>query len=337
MDVVPILLNPGTIHLDLSHNKIKTIQPGFAFYHELQVLNVSYNEIVALDARRNTSLNIEIEDVICATPESLKGKSISTLTDYELRCYGHLITIAISAAITLTELGGGGQAQGCSSPPPPPPLRPEEFPEQSLYHDPHQELLVRRTNHIQRSVSMITPDTASQAVAAQNRTRSRVGNGLGDPLNAEDFEGGPYASIAVPNGNALGQYESPRILRRLYSKSNSIYSDRKTTKTFQSRPQKMTGTSLKIPKDSGYYSCEFLDHSNNSSPQSDGKGSSGSSKEARPVNHYRDPELHNSTRKTFRCAQLPPSDSGVFTLSRSYSKSAKLAHKDDDGIYDNVL
>lgn len=48
MDVVPILLNPATIRLDLSHNRIKTILPGFAFYHELQVLNVSYNEIVSL-------------------------------------------------------------------------------------------------------------------------------------------------------------------------------------------------------------------------------------------------------------------------------------------------
>lgn len=48
LDTVPILLNPGTKHLDLSHNHIKRIMPGFAFYHELQYLDMSHNDVVSL-------------------------------------------------------------------------------------------------------------------------------------------------------------------------------------------------------------------------------------------------------------------------------------------------
>ena len=51
LDVVPILLNPGTKEFDLSHNHIKTILPGFAFYHELRYLDLSHNEIVSLGAQ----------------------------------------------------------------------------------------------------------------------------------------------------------------------------------------------------------------------------------------------------------------------------------------------
>ncbi|XP_018020345.1 leucine-rich repeat-containing protein 15 [Hyalella azteca] len=95
--------------LILRGNGIRTLSKALLDIGNLHYIDVRDNEFDCEcsmkwfpDARRNTSLNIEIEDVICATPESLKGKSISTLTDYELRCYGHLITIAISAAITLT-------------------------------------------------------------------------------------------------------------------------------------------------------------------------------------------------------------------------------------------
>lgn len=172
-------------------------------------------------------------------------------------------------------------------------------------------------------------------LTTQIRPKSR--GSFGDPLSAADLEG-PYASIPISNGNSVSQYESPHLLNHLYSQSNSIYSDRKTTKTFKSRSQKMNGASLKISKDSGYYSCEFLDHSNHSSPQSDSKTSNGVCKDGRPGNHYRDPELLNcNSRKSLRSGQLPPSDSGVFTLSRSYSKSNRLAQTPTDGIYDNIL
>ena len=48
LDVVPILMNPRTISLNLSCNRIKTIISSFAFYHELKILNISHNEINSL-------------------------------------------------------------------------------------------------------------------------------------------------------------------------------------------------------------------------------------------------------------------------------------------------
>lgn len=74
VDVVPILLNPGTVHLDLSHNRIKTILPGFAFYHELKVLNVSFNEIVAL-GESNFVSQVALSVLV------LKNNKISKLDD----------------------------------------------------------------------------------------------------------------------------------------------------------------------------------------------------------------------------------------------------------------
>ncbi|KAF2348448.1 Leucine-rich repeat [Trinorchestia longiramus] len=366
--------------LILRGNGIKTLSKDLLDIGHLQYVDLRDNEFNCectlkwlKEARRNASLDVEIEDVICAAPDAVRGKSISALTEYDFRCFGHLITIAISAAVTLTVLLllviafaiyykncrkmktlvhdnwpdkivttwrdtdyqkqelNGGQPQDPSSPG-------EEFLEPSS-QDPHDELMRRtksRQTSLQRSTSMITKtvnDVENSQAAGQHR--SRVASSSGDPLNASELEG-PYASVAITSG---GQYDSPHVLGgRVFAPTNSIYLDRKTTRTFQSRPQKMNGASLKFSKDSGYYSCEFLDHSSNSSPQSDGKSSNNGNEKPKSVNHYRDPQLFNSnSRKSLRGGRLAPSDSGVFTLSRSYSKPARLAQAPSDGIYDNIL
>ncbi|XP_064090181.1 toll-like receptor 3 [Macrobrachium nipponense] len=55
LDVIPILLHPGTLELNLSHNRIKTILEGLIFYSELQYLDLSHNEIVSLGSQNFAS------------------------------------------------------------------------------------------------------------------------------------------------------------------------------------------------------------------------------------------------------------------------------------------
>lgn len=55
LDVIPILMNPGTLELDLSHNRIKTILEGLTFYNELEYLDLSHNEVVTLGSQNFAS------------------------------------------------------------------------------------------------------------------------------------------------------------------------------------------------------------------------------------------------------------------------------------------
>ncbi|XP_042218089.1 insulin-like growth factor-binding protein complex acid labile subunit [Homarus americanus] len=55
LDVIPILLHPGTLELHLSHNRIKTILEGLIFYNELRFLDLSHNEVVSLGSQNFAS------------------------------------------------------------------------------------------------------------------------------------------------------------------------------------------------------------------------------------------------------------------------------------------
>lgn len=55
LDVIPILMNPGTLELNLSHNRIKTILEGLTFYDVLQYLDLAHNEVVSLGSQNFVS------------------------------------------------------------------------------------------------------------------------------------------------------------------------------------------------------------------------------------------------------------------------------------------
>lgn len=55
LDVIPILMNPGTLELNLSHNRIKTILEGLNFYGALQYLDLAHNEVVSLGSQNFVS------------------------------------------------------------------------------------------------------------------------------------------------------------------------------------------------------------------------------------------------------------------------------------------
>lgn len=55
LDVIPILMNPGTLELNLSHNRIKTILEGLTFYDVLQYLDLAHNEVVSLGSQNFAS------------------------------------------------------------------------------------------------------------------------------------------------------------------------------------------------------------------------------------------------------------------------------------------
>lgn len=91
---------------------------------------------------------------------------------------------------------------------------------------------------------------------------------------------------------------------------------------------KLGNAPTKSSKDSGYYSCEFLDQNSYSSPS------------VRVANH-RDSscdKIINSKHRSLSRHQLPPSDSGVFTLSRVCNRPSQYSlTSHQDGIYDNVI
>lgn len=82
------------------------------------------------------------------------------------------------------------------------------------------------------------------------------------------------------------------------------------------------GVATKASKDSGYYSCEFLDqnpYTGSMKEASRGRGNS-----------------FQSSRSLGR--HLPPSDSGVFTLSHVYARQGQQGFSShQDGIYDNII
>ncbi|CAG7668634.1 unnamed protein product [Allacma fusca] len=48
LDIVPITLNPSITRLNLRHNKIKTIDTGFSFYHQLISVDLSHNGLIRI-------------------------------------------------------------------------------------------------------------------------------------------------------------------------------------------------------------------------------------------------------------------------------------------------
>lgn len=88
------------------------------------------------------------------------------------------------------------------------------------------------------------------------------------------------------------------------------------------RPGNGDGAVTKTSKDSGYYSCEYLDQN----PYT------GYMKEASKGRE----NPYQSSRSLGR--HLPPSDSGVFTLSHVYARQGqKEFTSHQEGIYDNII
>lgn len=147
---------------------------------------------------------------------------------------------------------------------------------------------------------------------------------------------GPYASVAISNDNhVVKQYESPHLINHLYNPT-AIHVGENQPRRVQG--VKYNGNAHKMSKDSGYYSCEFLNKSNNSSPPSNPTDSGRDITESghREMAGQYGREGSGTCYSSFT-AHLPPSDSGVFTLSRSYSRASRLAQSPPEGIYDNVL
>ncbi|KAK8738521.1 hypothetical protein OTU49_003918 [Cherax quadricarinatus] len=81
------------------------------------------------------------------------------------------------------------------------------------------------------------------------------------------------------------------------------------------------GTAHKSSKDSGYYSCEFLDQNPYAGSAKDSGGKVSSSQTSRSLGRH-----------------LPPSDSGVFTLSHLYNRPSQYSFNgEQEGIYDNII
>ena len=51
LDVLPITLNPGIQRLQLRHNSIRAVDAALGFYGQLQFLDLSHNELVAVPDR----------------------------------------------------------------------------------------------------------------------------------------------------------------------------------------------------------------------------------------------------------------------------------------------
>lgn len=82
------------------------------------------------------------------------------------------------------------------------------------------------------------------------------------------------------------------------------------------------GAATKASKDSGYYSCEFLDQNPYTGSMKEAtKGRSSSYQSSRSLGRH-----------------LPPSDSDVFTLSRVYAQQGQQGFSShQEGIYDNII
>lgn len=99
----------------------------------------------------------------------------------------------------------------------------------------------------------------------------------------------------------------------IYVEPNSSY----TSNVWKETPHQ-------ILKDSGYYSCEFLDQ--NSKPFLNGKSSKASKHRICAIKKQ---NLHPC---------VPESDSGVFTLSHAYlSPKLPPGAYNNEGIYDNII
>lgn len=171
----------------------------------------------------------------------------------------------------------------------------------------------------------VNTNRVNRALSKTN-SREEANNGIAHSSANIDS---PYGNVSVVNKVQLNQYDTPHLISHLYNPT-TMQADRKQIRKINGI--KFNGNTHKMTKDSGYYSCEFLDKGNNSSPQS---GCKEENSEVTDNDKYgRDISLN--CHSSFR-THLPPSDSGVFTLSRSYSRPSRLAQSPHEGIYDNVL
>ncbi|CAL4124826.1 unnamed protein product [Meganyctiphanes norvegica] len=97
-------------HLILRGNGLKSFDQFLVNTKYLQSLDLRDNRLECncsikwlQEASLNKSLALKIEEVFCASPESLRGRSLSGLTEYELECYSNLVVIAscVAAAVFL--------------------------------------------------------------------------------------------------------------------------------------------------------------------------------------------------------------------------------------------
>ena len=394
----------GLKRLVVRGNGIQSIDQSLLSVGELQYIDLRDNQFHCTcslkwlqEASMNKTLDLKIEDLVCYSPETLKGRSISSVTDYDLKCYGYLITAAICVAAILTVLFFLGIAfiiyyKNCRK-------------MKTLVHDNWPDKIVttwkesdyqkqveddeytfhslRGIHHIpvtmqrqesgnvqsQHFYSSKEPNgSATISPREENLSKSRLMKSLTMPdaretstsitnhkplkfnsqkeskaskLSPSDIEG-PYASISITNGFHRNHYEAPQLLSSHLYNPSTLYSDRQVPRTLHTGGKTLNSANHKISKDSGYYSCEFLvDQSSHSSPQSDSKSANGGGvvggrENSCSSSHYRDSDTSANSRNSFR-NHLPASDSGVFTLSRSYSRPSRLAQTPVESIYDNIL
>lgn len=94
--------------LILKGNSLKTIKQDLVNWQSLQYLDVRDNPLHCncsmkwlQDAEKNQSVDLKIEEIFCSFPESLNGRLLANLTDYELECYSQLLIIASCVAVTI--------------------------------------------------------------------------------------------------------------------------------------------------------------------------------------------------------------------------------------------
>lgn len=168
--------------------------------------------------------------------------------------------------------------------------------------------------------------------------KSRRNQGLHQSLHSDESKnksvacpGESFRSLSYDKEDHL--YASPQIISHIYSPQN-IYAQPqiqpKQSKT--SKKTESNGISHHINKDSGYYSCEFLDQNSYSpkilTPQETTKTFLGSNGE----------NMLSSNCGRSLGRKIPQSDSGVFTLSHVYCRpNQKNVATVQDGIYDNII
>ncbi|XP_034936829.1 slit homolog 1 protein-like [Chelonus insularis] len=87
LEVVPIQLNPEIKHLDLSNNRIGSLNLGFAFYDNLESLDLSFNNLHTLGTdnfmlqTRLVTLNVSNNNIRGISKNALKGLESMKLLD----------------------------------------------------------------------------------------------------------------------------------------------------------------------------------------------------------------------------------------------------------------
>ncbi|KAK8397823.1 hypothetical protein O3P69_004550 [Scylla paramamosain] len=363
-------------HLVLRGNGLRTFDRSLVSSTVLQSLDLRDNSLECncsikwlQEASLNNSISLKIEEILCAGPELLRGRSLSELSEYDLECYNNVVVVASCAAasmalVLLLVAFGIVYYKNCRK------MKamvhdhwPEkivatwkdpEYQKQQLedeeytFHSLRGELggdqpppaglhdeLINRTKALKNTFKPEDTIRRSSRRSGNSRTLQDHYSSLKAPSRAT--QEGYFGVVPLENGvgcnnGSSGNSNTSNGIQRIShylppspppgaaprNHKPPIYAEPQ----IKIRPGSSDGAATKTSKDSGYYSCEFLDQN----PYT------GSMKEASKA---RGNSFHSS-RSLGR--HLPPSDSGVFTLSHVYARQGQQGFSShQEGIYDNII